>query len=116
MKSKNIFPQEKLILKIHLWYCETRFKWVILLILKPFFFYHVVTRAKSVDVQKRKTARTVFLVYVVGKKNCGKTAFLQSFVENYVGNFSKDAEISSYSINSVQLRKQEVYIIVRSYR
>ena len=63
-------------------------------------------------MQKRKTTRTVFLVYVVGKRNAGKTAFLQSFVERYVGSYPKDRELSSYVINAVQVKKQEVYIIV----
>ena len=61
---------------------------------------------------KRKTTRTVFLVYVVGKGNSGKTAFLQSFVDRYVGSYSKDEIFPVYSINSVQVKKQEAYIIV----
>ena len=63
-------------------------------------------------MQKRKTTRTVFLVYVVGKRNSGKTAFLQSFVDRYVGSYGKDQELSPYVINAVQVKKQEVYIIV----
>eukprot|EP00111_Clytia_hemisphaerica_P015476 TCONS_00045704-protein len=71
-----------------------------------------VTRAKDIDMQKRKTTRSVFLVYVVGKRNCGKTAFLQSFVDRYVGSYQKDQPLSKHVINAVQLRKQEVYLIV----
>ena len=73
---------------------------------------YTVTRLKELDMQKRKTTRTVFLVYVVGKRNSGKTAFLQSFVDRYVGSYGKDQELSPYVINAVQVKKQEVYIIV----
>ena len=63
-------------------------------------------------MQKRKSTRTVFLVYVVGKKNSGKTAFLQSFVDRFVGSYSKDDKLSEYTINAVTVKRQEVYIIV----
>ena len=66
-------------------------------------------------MQKRKTTRTVFLVYVVGKQNSGKTAFLQSFVDRYVGSYDKDQTQSQYVINAVQVKKQEVYIVVSSF-
>ena len=75
-------------------------------------FNFSVTRLRELDMQKRKTTRTVFLVYVVGKRNSGKTAFLQSFVDRYVGSYAKDQELSPYVINAVQVKKQEVYIIV----
>ena len=66
-----------------------------------------MTRSKDVDLQKRKTGRTVFLIYVVGGQGAGKTAFLQSFLNKDI-NENKDLQnISQYAINSVQLRKQE---------
>jgi len=73
---------------------------------------YIVTRAKDIDMLKRKTTRTVFLVYVVGKRNAGKTSFLRSFVDRYVGTYSKDEIFPECTINSVQIKKQEAYIIV----
>lgn len=70
-----------------------------------------ITRPKDIDIQKRKTTRTVFLVYVVGAKNCGKTAFLQSFLNNTKAN-SKEIEFSKFACNSVQINKQEVHMIL----
>lgn len=72
-----------------------------------------ITRAKDIDMQKRKSTRSVFLVYVVGKKNSGKTAFLQSFVDRYVGSYPKDKVLSEYAINAVTVKKQETYIILK---
>jgi len=69
-----------------------------------------ITRSKSIDYQKQKTTRCVFLVYVVGSLGAGKTAFLQSFL-----NKKHDSEnnYSEYAINSVQTQKQEVHIILK---
>lgn len=68
-----------------------------------------ITRSKAIDYQKRKTTRCVFLVYVVGSSGAGKTAFLQSFLNK---KYNEDEGYSKYAINSVQTRKQEVYIIL----
>lgn len=70
-----------------------------------------ITRSKAIDHQKRKTTRCVFLVYVVGPTGSGKTAFLQSFV-NKKYNEEEAKEYSKFAINSVQTRKQEVYIVL----
>jgi len=69
-----------------------------------------VTRSKSIDRQKKKTTRKVFLVYVVGAPEAGKTAFLQSFIDKkYDGN----KVYSEYAINSVLTQKQEVHLILK---
>jgi len=69
-----------------------------------------ITRSKAIDYQKKKTTRSVFLVYVVGAEGVGKTAFLQSFI-----NKKHDSEkaYSEYTINSVVTQKQEIYLILR---
>jgi len=72
-----------------------------------------VTRSKAVDLQKRKTMRSVFLVYVIGATGTGKTAFLQSFLNRSIKDRAEDAVCSKYAINSVQLRRKEVHIILK---
>ena len=57
-------------------------------------------------------SRSVFLVYVVGASRVGKTAFLQSFLGRTIGDYDKDERFSQFAINSVQLRKQEIHVIV----
>jgi len=69
-----------------------------------------VTRSKAIDRQKKKTTRKVFLVYVVGAPEAGKTAFMQSFIDKkYDGN----KVYSEYAINSVLTQKQEVHLILK---
>lgn len=69
-----------------------------------------ITRSKSVDRQKKKTTRSVFLIYVVGTPGSGKTAFLQSFINK---KYDGDKVYSEYTINSVQTLKQEVHLILK---
>lgn len=69
-----------------------------------------ITRSKGIDQQKRKTTRCVFLVYVIGSSGAGKTAFLQSYLNKKYN--EENEAYSKYAINSVQTRKQEVYIIL----
>ncbi|XP_057311662.1 mitochondrial Rho GTPase 1-A-like [Hydractinia symbiolongicarpus] len=71
-----------------------------------------VTRSKDVDHQKRKTTRSVFLAYVVGPPGVGKTSFLQSFLNKNISDNKEIKQFSKYSINSVQLRKHEVHVIL----
>lgn len=70
-----------------------------------------VTRRKEVDYTKRKSKRTVFLVYVVGAKGVGKTSFMQRFVGRNLDDVKDNTEFSKYVINSVQLKKQEIHVI-----
>jgi len=69
-----------------------------------------VKRSKSIDRQKKKTTRAVFLVYVVGASESGKTAFLQSFINK---KFDGNKVYSEYAINSVQIGKQEIHLILK---
>jgi len=69
-----------------------------------------VTRSKSIDLQKKKTTRNVFLVYVVGAPEAGKTAFLQSFIDK---RYDGDKVYCEYTCNAVQTTKQEVHLILK---
>lgn len=96
-----------------------------------------VTRSKLADQLKHKSTRTVFHVCVIGESKVGKTSFLQSFVHKYVKNTSSDTsldssplddaagavskslltdkisdKISKYAVNSVQLKRKEVHVIL----
>jgi len=68
-----------------------------------------ITRSKSIDLQKQKTTRCVFLVYVVASPGAGKTSFLQSFLNK---RYHEEKTYSEYAINSVQTHKQEVHLIL----
>jgi Ras family protein T1 len=70
----------------------------------------VVKRSKSIDRQKKKTTRAVFLVYIVGAPEAGKTAFLQSYINK---KYDGDKVYSEYTINSVQIGKKEIYLILK---
>ena len=63
------------------------------------------------DYTKRKSRRTVFHIYVIGARGVGKTSFMQRFLNNDVED-KETKEFSKYVINSVQLKKQEIHIIV----
>ena len=71
-----------------------------------------VLRKKELDYTKRKSRRTVFHIYVIGARGVGKTSFMQRFLNNDIEDNKETKEFSKYVINSVQLKKQEIHIIV----
>uniref|UniRef100_T1INJ1 Mitochondrial Rho GTPase n=1 Tax=Strigamia maritima TaxID=126957 RepID=T1INJ1_STRMM len=74
-----------------------------------------VTRDKRIDMQKRQTSRNVFQCHVIGAKNCGKTAFLQSFLGRGLEDQSRipPEHLSRYTINGTQVYGQEKYLLLQ---
>ena len=54
----------------------------------------------------------MFHIYVIGARGVGKTSFMQRFLNNDIEDNKERKEFSKYVINSVQLKKQEIHIIV----
>ncbi|XP_020912381.1 mitochondrial Rho GTPase 1-A isoform X1 [Exaiptasia diaphana] len=75
----------------------------------------LVTRSKSVDIQKKSTSRTVFQCYVFGAPGVGKTTFLQSFLNRTVkvNSLGSDKMVSHYVINLTEVHRQEKYLVLR---
>lgn len=71
-----------------------------------------INRSKSIDYQKKKTARKVFLVYVVGSPGVGKSSFLQSFIKK---RYDGSTVYSEYTINEVTVPTQNrtVHLILK---
>jgi len=81
--------------------------------------FTLVTRDKSIDLQKRQTTRSVFTCNIIGAKKAGKSTFMKGFLgrslndqQNETIDFDKNLESSRYAINTVKIYGQEKYMIV----
>ncbi|VDD96185.1 unnamed protein product [Enterobius vermicularis] len=77
-----------------------------------------VTRDKRVDYAEKFTARSVFQCHVVGPKNAGKTAFIQSFIGRTLANVATINKklLNSYVINSTKVKDETKYLLKYFYR
>lgn len=74
-----------------------------------------VSRPKELDVLKKSTYRNTFLCYVYGRKQSGKTAFLQGLLGrdlDFQANLSPE-EITRWSCNLVGFQNIEKYLILK---
>ncbi|KAK3717334.1 hypothetical protein QZH41_011563 [Actinostola sp. cb2023] len=99
--------------KTYLQYPESGLNWAV---------SKLVTRSKSIDIQKKSTSRSVFQCYVFGPPGVGKvilktvvvlTAFLQSFLNKAVKSLGSDKMVSHYVINLTEVHRQEKYLVLR---
>lgn len=74
-----------------------------------------VSRPKELDVLKKSTYRSTFLCYVYGRKQSGKTAFLQGLLGRDLDFQAKlsPEEITRWSCNLVQFQNIEKYLILK---
>ncbi|XP_035224430.1 mitochondrial Rho GTPase 1-like isoform X5 [Stegodyphus dumicola] len=74
----------------------------------------IVTREKSLDLQKRQTSRNVFHCQVIGPQGAGKTSFMQGFIgKNLLLQASiNKAQLTQYTISSLQVYGQEKYLLL----
>ncbi|XP_023672342.2 mitochondrial Rho GTPase 2 [Paramormyrops kingsleyae] len=73
----------------------------------------MVTREKTIDLEKGQTQRSVFLCKVFGCHGAGKTAFLQTFLGDGLSRQTSDAgAFGRYTINTVHVNNQEKYLIL----
>ncbi|XP_044184234.1 mitochondrial Rho GTPase 1-A-like isoform X1 [Acropora millepora] len=73
----------------------------------------LVTRSKTVDLQKKQTSRSVFQCYVFGPPGVGKTAFLQAFLGRTLEPGDSERNVPSYAINLLEVNRQEKYLVLR---
>ncbi|XP_020972085.1 mitochondrial Rho GTPase 2 isoform X2 [Arachis ipaensis] len=62
-----------------------------------------VTRRRSTDRKKQTTERNVFQCYVLGSKNAGKSALLNSFLERPFSDSYTPTTVEQYAANVVEL-------------
>ncbi|KAL4395307.1 hypothetical protein HN51_023246 [Arachis hypogaea] len=62
-----------------------------------------VTRRRSADRKKQTTERNVFQCYVLGSKNAGKSALLNSFLERPFSDSYTPTTVEQYAANVVEL-------------
>ncbi|VDK43175.1 unnamed protein product [Anisakis simplex] len=73
-----------------------------------------VTRDRRIDLFEKSTTRNVFQCHVIGPKNAGKTAFIQSFLgRNLVDIASMNKKhLNPYVINSVTVKDEVKYLLL----
>ncbi|VDM46795.1 unnamed protein product [Toxocara canis] len=73
-----------------------------------------VTRDRRIDLMEKRTARTVFQCHVIGPKDAGKTAFIQSFLGRNLADVASinRRHLSPYVINSVTVKDETKYLLL----
>lgn len=72
-----------------------------------------VTREKKLDQEKGQTQRSVLMCKVLGARGVGKSAFLQAFLGNSLGEARDPPEkFPLHTINTVRVNGQEKYLIL----
>uniref|UniRef100_A0A914UQK5 Miro domain-containing protein n=1 Tax=Plectus sambesii TaxID=2011161 RepID=A0A914UQK5_9BILA len=73
-----------------------------------------IMRDRRIDIQEKHTTRTVFQCHVIGPKDVGKTAFVQSFVGRNLKQVAalNRRQLTPYTINSVQVQDQQKYLLL----
>lgn len=74
-----------------------------------------ITRPRKQDRKKGTTARSVFLVYVLGAAGSGKTTLLKSFIGKGFDNHYEPTLKVKTVVNAVEIGGEEKYLVVRSF-
>uniref|UniRef100_A0A0M3HX59 Mitochondrial Rho GTPase 1 n=1 Tax=Ascaris lumbricoides TaxID=6252 RepID=A0A0M3HX59_ASCLU len=73
-----------------------------------------VTRDRRLDLLEKRTTRSVFQCHVIGPRNAGKTAFIQSFLGRTLADILSISKkhLSPYVINSVTVKGEVKYLLL----